>query len=144
MKIIAKKPCNFNGIKYFVGEEIPESSVKDPKSQEVMGVVSLVPEGDHVGEFADMVSQVGEVHFLVPILKGEESMELPVSETQIAEAAKTLQMSQKDAVAHIKDHVEDNTVLIILNACDSRAAVKKEAETKAKSLAGLEESAGDA
>lgn len=144
MKIIAKKPCNFNGVKYYIGEEIPESSVKDPKAQEVMGVVSIVPDGDHVGEFADMVSQVGEVHFLVPILKGEESMELPVSETQIAEAAKTLQMSQKDAVAHIKDHVEDNTVLIILNACDSRAAVKKEAETKAKSLAGLEESAGDA
>lgn len=144
MKIIAKKPCSFNGVKYYIGEEIPENAVKDPKAQAAMGVVSIVPDGDHVGEFADMVSQVGEVHFLVPILKGEESMELPVSETQIAEAAKTLQMSQKEAVAHIKDHVEDNTVLIILNACDSRAAVKKEAETKAKSLAGLEESAGDA
>lgn len=144
MKIIAKKPCNFNGVKYYIGEEIPESSVKDPKAQEVMGVASIVPEEDHIGDFAEMVSQVGEVHFLVPILKGEESMELPVSETQIAEAVKTLQMSQKDAVAHIKDHVDDNTVLIFLNACDSRAAVKKEAETKAKSLAGLEESAGDA
>ena len=144
MKIIAKKPCSFNGVKYYIGEEIPENAVKDPKAQAAMGVVSIVPEGEHIGGFADMVSKVGEVHFLVPILKGEESMELPVSETQIAEAAKTLQMSQKDAVAHIKDHVEDNTVLIILNACDSRAAVKKEAETKAKSLAGLEESAGDA
>lgn len=144
MKIIAKKPCNFNGVKYYIGEEIPETAVKDPKAQEVMGVVSIVPEGDHFGEITEMVSNVGEVHFLIPILKGEESMELSVSETQIAEAVKTLQMSQKDAVAHIKDHVEDNTVLIILNACDSRAAVKKEAETKAKSLAGLEESAGDA
>ena len=144
MKIIAKKPCNFNGVKYYIGEEIPEHAVKDPKANEVMGVVSIVPEGEHISGFADMVPQVGEVHFLVPILKGEDSMELPVSETQIAEAVKTLQMSQKDAVAHIKDHVEDNTVLIFLNACDSRAAVKKEAETKAKSLAGLEESAGDA
>ena len=138
MKIIAKKPCSFNGVKYYIGEEIPENAVKDPKAQAAMGVVSIVPEGEHIGGFADMVSKVGEVHFLVPILKGEESMELPVSETQIAEAVKALQMSQKDAVAHIKDHVEDNTVLIFLNACDSRAAVKKEAETKAKSTAMMQ------
>ena len=45
---------------------------------------------------------------------------------------------------HIRDTVEDNTVLIFLNAVDSRTAVKKEAETKAKSLGELEESAGDA
>ena len=51
---------------------------------------------------------------------------------------------RKDAVAHIRDTVEDNTVLIFLNAVDSRTAVKKEAETKAKSLEELEESAGDA
>ena len=43
-----------------------------------------------------------------------------------------------------RDAVEDNTVLIFLNAVDSRTAVKKEAETKAKSLGELEESAGDA
>ena len=40
--------------------------------------------------------------------------------------------------------MKDNTVLIFLNAVDSRTAVKKEAETKAKSLEELEESAGDA
>jgi len=44
----------------------------------------------------------------------------------------------------IRDTVEDNTVLIFLNAVDSRTTVKKEAETKAKSLGELEESAGDA
>lgn len=55
-----------------------------------------------------------------------------------------MQMNQKDAVAHIRGSVKDNTVLIFLNAVDSRTAVKKEAETKAKSLEELEESAGDA
>lgn len=34
--------------------------------------------------------------------------------------------------------------VIFLNAVDSRTAVKKEAETKAKNLGELEESAGDA
>ena len=55
-----------------------------------------------------------------------------------------MQMNQKDAVAHIRDTVEDNTVLIFVNATDSRTAVKKEAETKAKSLGESEKSAGDA
>lgn len=69
---------------------------------------------------------------------------MDVTEPQLQEAVKTMQMNQKDAVAHIRDTVEDNTVLIFLNAVDSRTAVKKEAETKAKNLGELEESAGDA
>lgn len=78
------------------------------------------------------------------ITKGDKAFNLDVTEAQVQEAVKTMQMNQKDAVAHIKDTVEDNTVLIFLNAVDSRAAVKKEAEIKAKDLEELEESAGDA
>ena len=69
---------------------------------------------------------------------------MDISEPQLQEAVKTMQMNQKDAVAHIRDTVEDNTVLIFVNAVDSRTAVKKEAETKAKSLGESEKSAGDA
>lgn len=76
--------------------------------------------------------------------KGDKGFDLDVTEPQLQEAVKTMQMNQKDAVAHIRDTVEDNTVLIFLNAVDSRTAVKKEAETKAKNLGELEESAGDA
>ena len=87
---------------------------------------------------------VGEVFFKIGIVKGDKSFDLDVTEPQLQEAVKTMQMNQKDAVAHIRGSVKDNTVLIFLNAVDSRTAVKKEAETKAKSLEELEESAGDA
>ena len=82
--------------------------------------------------------------FKIEIVKGDKGFDLDVTEPQLQEAVKTMQMNQKDAVAHIRDTVEDNTVLIFLNAVDSRTAVKKEAETKAKNLGELEESAGDA
>ena len=90
------------------------------------------------------MASVGEVFFKIEIVKGDKGFDLDVTEPQLQEAVKTMQMNQKDAVAHIRDAVEDNTVLIFLNAVDSRTAVKKEAETKAKSLGELEESAGDA
>ena len=45
MKLIAKKPCNF-GRKYFIGDEIPEECVLDPKAQEKMGVIEVVSEDD--------------------------------------------------------------------------------------------------
>ena len=55
-----------------------------------------------------------------------------------------MQMSVKDAVGYIKDNVEDITVLILINAVDSRAAVKKETEIKAKEFEEPEKSEGDA
>lgn len=44
MKLIAKKPCSFNGNKYFIGNEIPAEYVLDPKAQEQMGVLVVVDE----------------------------------------------------------------------------------------------------
>ena len=46
MKLFAKKPCSFNGKKFFIGDEIPIDHVLDPKAQEKMGVLVVV-EGDN-------------------------------------------------------------------------------------------------
>ena len=45
MKYIAKKPCNFCGKRYFIGEEIPAEKILDPIAQKMMGVIEVV-EGD--------------------------------------------------------------------------------------------------
>lgn len=45
MKYIAKKPCNFCGKKYFIGEEIPAEHILDPNAQKMMGIIEVV-EGD--------------------------------------------------------------------------------------------------
>ena len=104
----------------------------------------MIRDGIPVETLEECVASVGEVFFKIEIVKGDKGFDLDVTEPQLQEAVKTMQMNQKDAVAHIRDTAEDNTVLIFLNAVDSRTAVKKEAETKAKSLGELEESAGDA
>lgn len=141
--IIAKRPCSFEGKKFFIGDEIPEGVVRDPDKMEKLGIVVIVGDGVPV-ELAEIVAQEAEVLFRIPILKGDETLEMDVSEPQIREAVKTMQMSVKDATAHIKEYVEDDTVLILLNAIDSRTAVKKEAELKAKEIVKAEESAGEA
>ncbi|MDQ9750961.1 hypothetical protein RFZ03_09830, partial [Acinetobacter baumannii] len=84
---------------------------------EKLGIVVIAGDGAPV-ELAEIVAQKAEVLFHIPILKGDETLEMDVSEPQIREAVKTMQMSVKDATAHIKEHVEDDTVLILLNAID--------------------------
>ncbi len=140
--IIAKRPCSFEGKEFFIGDQIPDDYVLDPEAMEKMGIVSVVGDKDSATT-EDVGSVVAEVFFRVPIKKGERTLEIDVSEAQFAETVQTMQMTTKDATAHIKGDVEDNTVLILLNALDSRTSVKKEAESKALILAEMEESAGD-
>ena len=92
----------------------------------------------------ECVAMVGEVSFSIPIVKDHETIDLDVTEPQMQDAVKTMQMSADTAVAHIRGDIEDDTTLIIINALDSRATVKKAAESKAKNLIEQEESKGDA
>ena len=144
MKLVANKPCSFGGKKYFIGEEIPAEVVVDPARLEKMGVLTVIRDGIPVEALEECVAEVGEVQFSIPIKKDDQRFLLDITEPQLQEAVKTMQMPVKDAVGHIKDNVEDITVLILINAVDSRAAVKKETESKAKELEAAKKSEGDA
>ena len=41
MRLIARKPCRFNGRNYYIGDEIPAKAVSDPQAQEKMGVLTI-------------------------------------------------------------------------------------------------------
>ena len=41
MRLIAKKPCNFGGKRFYAGEEIPAELVTEPKKQERLGVIAI-------------------------------------------------------------------------------------------------------
>ena len=144
MKLVANKPCSFGGKKYFIGEEIPAEVVVDPARLEKMGVLTVIRDGIPVEALEECVAEVGEVQFSIPIKKDDQSFLLDITEPQLQEAVETMQMPVKDAVGHIKDNVEDITVLILINAVDSRAAVKKETESKAKEFEETGKSEGDA
>ena len=144
MKLVANKPCTLSGKRYFIGEEIPAEAVADPVALEKMGVLTVIRDGIPVETLEECVASVGEVFFKIEIVKGDKGFDLDVTEPQLQEAVKTMQMSADAAVAHIRGNIEDDTTLIIINALDSRATVKKAAESKAKNLIEQEESKGDA
>lgn len=41
MRLIAKKPCNFGGKRFYAGEEVPAELVTEPKKQERLGVIAI-------------------------------------------------------------------------------------------------------
>lgn len=146
MRLIAKKPCSFGGRTFYIGEEIPTEFVLNPKAQEKLGVIAIVACGGEVGmKQEDMVAQVGEVEFGVPIRQKNGNMTLYLSEEQICSAVEIMQMSPAEAKEAIKGIASEN-ILILLNACDSRKAIKEATEAAASGFTaeeGSDESEGD-
>lgn len=144
MVLIAQKPCSFGGRKFFIGEEIPPELVMNPKAQEKIGVLAIA--GDLPQDCLSETALMGEeVLFNVPILQKDGTMDLPIKEEELQQAVKIMQMSLNEAKEAIKGLRSEN-ILIMLNACDSRKAVKDITETVAAELAetgGTESEAGD-
>lgn len=146
MRLIAKKPCSFNGQTFYIGDEIPSEFVINPKAQEKLGVIAIAAgEGDPSEPIATGAF-VGQVEFAIPVNQRDGKMILRCNEEQICKAAEVMQMTAGEAKETIKE-IEDEKVLILLNACDSRKAIKEATEAAATKLNFeedvQEESAGD-
>lgn len=142
MKLIAQKPCSFGGRKFFVGNEIPVEMVTNPKKQERMGVIAI-SEGkseslrtgyaimpDSIRSFP---GDLGHMQVSIPIETESGPQALSLNPESITEALRIMQMDVKDAEKVI-DTVEDENVLIILHACDSRKGIKSASEKKALTM----------
>lgn len=142
MRLIAKKPCSFGGKKYLTGQEIPAGEVLDPEGQEKMGVLSIIKDGKQL-TFGDLEAQTGEVKFHVPVSNGSESSVIDLTEAELVEAVGIMQKNQNEAVKAVRN-VESESVLILVNALDSRKNVKTETADRAGALADREAKAGKA
>lgn len=146
MRLIAKKPCSFNGQTFYIGDEIPSEFVINPKAQEKLGVIAIAAGGGDPSEPIATGAFVGQVEFAIPINQRDGKMILRCNEEQICKAAEVMQMTAGKAKETIKE-IEDEKVLILLNACDSRKAIKEATEAAATKLNFeedvQEESAGD-
>lgn len=111
MKLVANKPCNLNGKKYFIGEEVPVEEVVDYASLVKMGLLSVIHDAVPEDNLEECVAMVGEVSFSIPIVKGHETIDLDVTEPQMQDAVKTMQMSADAAVAHIRGNIEGFPVI---------------------------------
>ena len=143
MKLIAKKPCSFNGQTFYIGDEIPPEFVINPKAQENLGTIAIVSVSD---ASRTNPAEDDQVEFGVPIKQKDGTMTLYLNEEQICRAVEVMQMTASEAKEAIKGIAEEK-ILILLNACDSRKAVKEATEAAAAELNPeedvQEESAGD-
>ena len=165
--LIAKKPCYFDR-QYLIGEEIPEVVVDDPKRQERLGVIAIansegsgasgaVPGALYTKEQLDKIvaDKIAEYEATKPVgeLSGDSLTEIPLqTESGVLEAkmsissvvaAITIMQKTADEAAEEIKAVEDDDVLKILNAADSRKSVKSAAMKRHEEIQ-QSETGGDA
>lgn len=138
MKLIAKKPCSFGGKKFFIGNEIPVAMVTDPKAQEQMGMIAIVPDGDFQ-EAVEYEEQVGVVMIQIPIHAEEGDLILNVTAEELNVFTDILQIpvakaEDKQKISEMIQKVESEDLLILLDALDGRKHVKEEAQARAQFL----------
>ena len=127
MKLIAKKPCCFEGKKFYIGDEIPSDYVLNPESMEKMGVIAIVGN-----------AQPATVELLIPCEEGDMALEPTLDALQ--DVFGVLASKAADAEPIIKK-MTDNDALILLHLSDSRKSIKDAVEARAKEI-NVEE-AGD-
>lgn len=124
MALIALKPCSFGGVKYLKGEEVPYDAVVNAEAQKKYGVLA---ESNAESNGSNSVIEV-------PIDDGSGKFaSIKVGEEIIQKSATIMQMTVDNAVKAVAD-INDNDLLILLNALDSRKTVKKATSDRGKAL----------
>ena len=142
MKLIAMKPCGFGGKKFYIGDEIPAEDVLDPKTQEKMGVLVIVPDDTDVAAEQPAAVQANPVDTMEVLIRADEG-DMPLDLTQEGLQAVVDVLTDKASAAEkVISKMTDGDALILLHLTDSRKAVKELAEARAKAL-NTEESAGE-
>lgn len=130
MRLIAKKPCSFGGRQFFVGDEIPTGLVADAKQQEKWGVVSIVATDGEAGAYEGTVtiSVFGESEG-----DNEQITAVPATPEEIQQVFTIMQMNADNGAKAVTE-VQNENVLILLHAVDSRKTIKDAAKKQADNL----------
>ena len=104
MKLIAKKPCSFNGQTFYIGDEIPPEFVINPKAQENLGTIAIVSVSD---ASRTNPAEDGQVEFGVPIKQKDGTMTLYLNKEQICRAVEVMQMTTSEAKEAIKEIADE-------------------------------------
>lgn len=141
MKLIAQKPCSFGGRMFFVGEEIPEEMVLDPKTQEKMGVLVIASADgvEPVNRLQEIVAQVADVKFEIKIHAQEGGLTVQVTNEELSVFTDILQfgtgkVEDKQKISEMIHEVKSEDLLILIDALDGRKYVKELALKRARQL----------
>lgn len=130
MKLIARKPCSFEGVKYFIGDEIPAEAVINPKAMEQMGVLAIA--GDNEQEKATIDQpQISKVELWIHAKEGDLPLNVTVEGLQAVIDTLTATASEAEPII---EQMTDEDALILLDCCDSRKTIREAARDRAKAL----------
>lgn len=139
MKLFAKRPCNFGGKTFYIGDEVPAEFVLDPEAQEKMGVLVKLSTQGHPAPAPVPVQEEPKkstITVRVPVEEGE--LPLDVTEEGIQAVFSVLTANAADAEPII-GQMTDGDALILLHLADSRKTIKAAAETRAKDISASQE-----
>lgn len=152
MRIVALKPCSFEGHKFFIGDEIPTELVANPKAQEKMGVIAIAGTGNsNPIPFTDpqeYVAQVGVVKFEVLVHAEEGDLPLQITNEELTIFTDIRQIDvqkaeDKQKISELIQQVDSEDLLIMLDAIDGRKYVKEKAQERAQVISGGDTTGGD-
>lgn len=116
MKYTCLKMATFGGVKYRPGDVV-EAEMIQPGRARAMQDMGIIAECQEVEALTLPITAEGGV------------VELDATPDAVVQAVCILQQRAEDAVATISE-VEDQSVLILVNACDSRKSVKAAAKER--------------
>ena len=134
MKLIAKKPCSFGGMKFYIGDEIPADIVLDPNAQEKKGV--LVQVADGIVFSPNTAPCTGAISIDIHAEEGDITLELTNKDLQ--NVFDVLTGTAEDAKPII-EQMENGDALLLIHATDNRKTVQNAAVERAQELSEAQE-----
>ena len=138
---IVRKSVNLRGRRRAIGETVGDGDVDQRRAAFFIrnGYLSKINGGqpDDAGDPPDrptgLPAGTGGIKVDIPIIKKAGAMALSTAPESVSMALWLLQTAAADAIPEI-GQVEDEDILIILDACDTRKTVKEAARSRAAEL----------
>lgn len=131
---ICNKACKFGGVAYNAGDTIPFDAVLPSRERALINQGYITPA--NIAAEAPVSPQLPfepAPGVNIPILAKEGTLELIISPEGIAEGIRILQLNAKDAEKAIRE-LEEEEVLILIDALDERSTVRSTAKSRAQAL----------
>lgn len=141
MSYICRKALFLGGVTYQPGEAIPDGAVLPSRVRSLTSCGYIMEQTDEPA--AEAAASTGETSggvLYVPI-KGDDELTVPIP-TDGAAFIFALQQSTADEAAAMLQDVEDENVLILIHATDSRKSVRAAAKSRAAALHPSEDANG--
>lgn len=132
---VVKRPINIGGRRRIIGEMLRDDEVVSAALVR-SGYVAKIDSGllDVAEAVAEPIGPFdGEIRIDIPIITKDGGMVIKVSPETVCNAVRLIQTNVEDAAGEIGTS-EDEDMLIILDACDSRKKIKDAARRRAEEL----------